>query len=257
MVWEPCCWSWQSIAAEHNLCISSPRMAEACCLSQERMLKDGYGGESFPGITAEGAIIALTFFFLESRLQSTWHPKGNGHFLTTPVEDAFAVHINPLWDNYNKLTLTIKITITQSTDIYQVRSQWGGLLWAPLHPSRQSVQLGLRDKSRQRKLQGQTRANSGQKNQKDLPETASSKGMAELFGLGKCVKKKLSECNPVASHPGRICAGTDCIAVTTKTWKGEPSAQPWHCSRRVRTTCLLTVQGSHSAPLLLTNFLNS
>lgn len=63
-VGEPCCWSLQSIAAEDILCITSPRMTEApCCLSQERMLKDRYAGESFPGITTEGDIVALTLFF--------------------------------------------------------------------------------------------------------------------------------------------------------------------------------------------------
>lgn len=74
MVWEPCCWILQSIAGEHNLCITSPRMAEASChLSQERMLKDRCEGESFPGITVEGASVVLIFFFFppESRLQST------------------------------------------------------------------------------------------------------------------------------------------------------------------------------------------
>lgn len=59
--------------------------------------------------------------------------------------------------------------------------------------------------------------------------------------------------------PGKICAGADCIATTTKIWKGELSAQPWHCSREVITTCLLTVQGSqhHCSSHLLTNFLYS
>lgn len=63
MVWEPCFWSLQSIAVEHNFCITSPRMAEASCLSQERMLKDRHAGESLSGVTAEGAIVSLTLFF--------------------------------------------------------------------------------------------------------------------------------------------------------------------------------------------------
>lgn len=99
MVWEPCCWILQSIAGEHNLCITSPRMAEASChLSQERMLKDRCEGESFPGITVEGASVVLIFFFFFPGEQITKHltySKGNGHVLAAPVEDASAVHINP------------------------------------------------------------------------------------------------------------------------------------------------------------------
>lgn len=35
------------------------------------MLKDRYAGESFPGITAEGAIVALTLFFSGEQITST------------------------------------------------------------------------------------------------------------------------------------------------------------------------------------------
>lgn len=140
------------------------------------------------------------------------------------------------------------MNIMQDAVICWVSTCGWGLLWAPLHPGRtatfQAAQLGLRDKSRERKLQGQFRANPGKRKQKEPAETASSQnGNIKVFGLWDVRRKSCLNVAPIPSLRGRCCAGADCITTATAIATKVSTARPWRPSRRVVTACLRDTAG--------------